>query len=206
MSSHNPFDHCLSPYPCSEACGGPNRVSVYSSVPIIALPVPVTMTTNLPGNWTYAGCLREPATGKMFPNQIIWIGNNSALACMNQCAAFGYPASGVEVSQKNLTLYAANSGIFSVWSRMLCVCSVSIFSNIRGLTIDIGLLDCGDITDVAANDGVFGAESECATPCPGDPIHLCGDGNRLTTYFWNGTMNNWHTPKNTGFYEVNFVS
>ena len=36
----------------------------------------------------------------MFPNQIIWIGNNSAVACMNQCAAFGYPASGVEVSYK----------------------------------------------------------------------------------------------------------
>jgi hypothetical protein len=100
MSSHNLFDRYLSPYPCSQACGGPNRVSVYSSVPVVALPVPVAMTTDLPGKWTYAGCLREPATGKMFPNQIIWIGNNSALACMNQCAAFGFPASGVEVSQK----------------------------------------------------------------------------------------------------------
>jgi hypothetical protein len=96
-------------------------------VPVVALPVPVAMTTNLPGKWTYAGCLREPATGKkIFPNQIIWIGNNSALACMNQCAAFGYPASGVEVSPKAyLSLYAANSGIFSVWSRMLCVAIVS---------------------------------------------------------------------------------
>lgn len=62
--------------------------------------------------------------------------------------------------------------------------------------------DCGDITDVTANNGVFGAESECATPCPGDPIHICGDGNRLTTYFWNGTMNDWKTPANTGHYEV----
>ena len=69
-------------------------------MPVVTLPVPVAMTVDLPGNWTYAGCLREPATGKMFPNKIIWIGNNSALACMNQCAAFGYPASGVEVSQK----------------------------------------------------------------------------------------------------------
>ena len=84
----------------SEACGGPNRVSVYSSAPVVVLPVPFAQKTNLPGDWTYAGCLREPATGKMFPNQIIWIGNNSAVACMNQCAAFGYPASGVEVSYK----------------------------------------------------------------------------------------------------------
>jgi hypothetical protein len=65
---------------------------------VVALPVPVAQKTNLPGN--YAGCLREPATGKMFPYQITWIGNNSAVACMNQCAAFGYPASGVEVSYK----------------------------------------------------------------------------------------------------------
>jgi hypothetical protein len=63
-------------------------------------------------------------------------------------------------------------------------------------------LDCGDITDVAANNGVFGAETECTTPCPGDPIHLCGGGNRLTTYYWNGSLNVWHTPTNAGRYEV----
>ena len=90
----------LAPYLDSEACGGLNRVSVYSSAPVVALPVPVAQKTNLPGNWTYAGCLREPASGRMFPDQIVWIGNNSAVACMNQCAAFGYPASGVEVSCK----------------------------------------------------------------------------------------------------------
>lgn len=82
---------------------------------------------------------------------------------------------------------------------MLCVSIVSKYQVINKL------LDCGDITDVAANDGVFGAESECATPCPGDPIYLCGDGNRLNTYFWNGTMNNWQTPENTGFYEVSSI-
>lgn len=111
----------LSPYPCSEACGGPNRASVYSSGPVVSLHVPVAMTTDLPGDWTYAGCLREPATGKMFPNQIIWIGNNSALACMNQCAAFGYPASGVEVSQKFYTLCAANWYIFQ-FGQECCAC------------------------------------------------------------------------------------
>ncbi len=43
-------------------------------------------------------------------------------------------------------------------------------------------------------------------PCPGDPIHLCGDGNRLNTYFWNGPLNDWHMPANTGRYEVSFFS
>lgn len=63
-------------------------------------------------------------------------------------------------------------------------------------------LDCGDITDVAENDGVFAPDSECTLACPGDPIHICGDGNRLTTYYWNGTLNNWKTPTNIGRYEV----
>jgi len=42
----------------TQACGGANRLSVYSSAPFAALPVPTAMKTNLPGKWTYAGCLR----------------------------------------------------------------------------------------------------------------------------------------------------
>ncbi|KAF8196991.1 glyoxal oxidase N-terminus-domain-containing protein [Pholiota molesta] len=146
----------------TQACGGPNRLSVYASKTIVALPIPTPQKTNLPGSWQYAGCLRENTTTRIFPNQIIWIGNNSAIACMNQCAAFGYPASGTEFGQE-------------------CY--------------------CGDVTDVAAGNGVFGTDAECTTACPGDPVHICGDGNRLTTYFWNGTINNWHTPANIGRYE-----
>lgn len=146
----------------SELCGGPNRLSVYSNGPVTALPVPTTQTTGLPGKWQYRGCLREVVNGRMFPYQIIWPGNNTAVACMNQCAAFGFPAAGVEYGQE-------------------CY--------------------CGDITDVTSNNGVFGADSECQTTCPGDPIHICGDGNRLTTYYWNGVMNNWRTPANIGRYE-----
>ena len=68
-------------------------------------------------------------------------------------------------------------------------------------TVNIGP-DCGDVTDVTNNSGVFGEESECSTPCPGDPSTICGAGNRLTTYYWNGTVNNWKTPANIGRYEV----
>ena len=62
--------------------------------------------------------------------------------------------------------------------------------------------DCGDVSDVTNNNGVFGAESECDTPYPGDPTTICGSGNRLTTYYWNGVLNNWQTPANIGRYEV----
>lgn len=57
---------------------------------------------------------------------------------------------------------------------------------------------------------MFGLDSECNEVCPGDPLHICGDGDRLTTYFWNKTgvapLTTWHTPANTGFYEVRFSS
>lgn len=59
----------------SEACGGPNRVSVgpvtehrvlvltisvqvYTTGTITSLPVPVVQNTGLPGNWQYVGCLQ----------------------------------------------------------------------------------------------------------------------------------------------------
>ncbi|KAF8882972.1 copper radical oxidase [Infundibulicybe gibba] len=130
----------------TEACGGPNRLSVYTATGnVTALPVPVAQTTNLPGQWKYQGCLREPDGARVFLLHNIWPTNNTATACLNQCAAFGYPAAGME----------------DIWTG-----------------------------------------SECNTPCPGDPIHLCGSGDRLSLYFWNGTMNVWHTPTNTGRYEV----
>ncbi|KAJ7211023.1 hypothetical protein C8J57DRAFT_1606424 [Mycena rebaudengoi] len=45
-------------------------------------------------------------------------------------------------------------------------------------------------------------ESDCNLPCPGDPIHLCGAGNRIQYYTWTGTSHVWHTPANKGHYDV----
>ncbi|KAH0580445.1 hypothetical protein H2248_001946 [Termitomyces sp. 'cryptogamus'] len=148
----------------TQACGGPNRVSVYTSTGnVTVLPVPSPLQTGLPTNWKYKGCLREPANGaKALPYKIVWPTNNTALACVEQCAAFGYPASGVEFGQE-------------------CY--------------------CGDQMDPVTNSAIFGAESECNLPCPGDPVSLCGAGNRLNYYEYNGTMNLWNTPDNIGQYE-----
>lgn len=42
----------------AEECGGPNRLTVYSSTgKVTALPVAVPLETNLPGEWGYVGCL-----------------------------------------------------------------------------------------------------------------------------------------------------
>ncbi|THU87877.1 copper radical oxidase [Dendrothele bispora CBS 962.96] len=147
-----------------EPCGGPNRLSVYSSLSSIpSLPVPTVQTTNLPGNFAYSGCFTDVVNGvRALPWQIIWEGNNTAVACMNQCAAFGYPVSATEFGQE-------------------CY--------------------CGDTEDLTENGSTKGADSECTIQCPGDPIHICGGVQRMTTYTWSGSLNVWHQPQNTGFYE-----
>ncbi|KIM63207.1 glyoxal oxidase [Scleroderma citrinum Foug A] len=123
--------------------------------------VATIQTTGLPGQWKYQGCLNEPSGQTVFRYEIDQTNNNTVDACLNQCAAFGYPAAGLEDGSKCL---------------------------------------CGDITDVAAN-GHYVADSQCNMPCSGDLTHLCGADNLLTTYYWNGTMNVWHTPSNAGYYQ-----
>jgi len=64
------------------------------------------------------------------------------------------------------------------------------------------LIDCGDLTDLEANNGAPGSENQCNMPCAGDPIHICGGSLKMSLYKWQGQMNVWHTPTNTGHYEV----
>ncbi|KAF9049496.1 copper radical oxidase with WSC domains [Hymenopellis radicata] len=142
----------------TEACGGPNRLSVYSSSKnITVLPVPTVLndTNILPKNWTYAGCYTDENNGRVLPWQIIWEHNATVEACVNQCSTFGYTAASLEYGQE-------------------CY--------------------CGDISDIQANGATLAPETDCSFQCSGDPIHLCGGGLRMTTYFFNGVKNVWHTP------------
>jgi len=116
----------------------------------------------------------------VFPNENEWTNNNTVDACLNQCAAFGYPAAGLEYGSQ-------------------CCKPLDCCPENDWLTSEIV---CGDITDVAANGGYYVADTQCNMLCSGDPTHLCGSNNLLTTYYWNGTMNTWHTPSNTGYYEA----
>ncbi|KAF9265003.1 WSC-domain-containing protein [Marasmius fiardii PR-910] len=143
----------------SQACGGANRLSVYSAGNITALPVAVAKNTSLPGNWTYAGCHTD-TNDRVLGWQIIWPTNNTVEACTTQCSTYGYTAAGMEYGQE-------------------CY--------------------CGDIEDLTKS--VAAPESECNIQCPGDPLHLCGGGLRLQLYTWNGQLNVWHSPANTGRYE-----
>ncbi|KAJ7583869.1 hypothetical protein C8J56DRAFT_1054387 [Mycena floridula] len=80
----------------TEACGGPGRLSVYSTTSDFpVLPVPTPLTTNLPGDWTYKGCYAD-TNDRILTHQNIWPTNNTVEACINQCDTFGYTAAGVE--------------------------------------------------------------------------------------------------------------
>jgi hypothetical protein len=37
---------------------------------------------------------------RVFPYEMDWTTNNTVVACLNQCAAFGYPAAGLEYGEQ----------------------------------------------------------------------------------------------------------
>lgn len=96
----------------AEACGGPNRMSVYANTTTVtALPVPVAQKDNLPGNWQYKGCMAEPGAVRIFPYKLQFVQNNTAPNCLKQCSDYGYPAGGMEYGQEccRFTSYSALS-------------------------------------------------------------------------------------------------
>lgn len=188
----------------SEACGGRDRLSVYTSTgTVTTYPIPTVQTTDLPGNWQYSRCLayvyfaflspcdlegcslrfREPGAVRVFPNQVIFPHNNSALNCLAQCSTFGYPAAGMEAGDE------------------CCVCSTAA-ELLLCHSQKHHSIGCGDVEDITNNGGTTAPETDCTTACSGDPLHLCGGGQRLQLYLWNGTLNNWQIPANIGRYEV----
>ena len=46
---------------------------------------------------------------------------------------------------------------------------------------------CGDKSQPVDADAEFMPEADCANPCPGNPQFMCGAGNRLSYYEWEGT-------------------
>jgi hypothetical protein len=83
----------------SQACGGPDRLSVWSSQTTLkVLKKPIAYPTV--GNWTYQGCVADPpgvdAWNRTFPWQLINGTGNSPAWCLGQCAQYGYMTGGME--------------------------------------------------------------------------------------------------------------
>jgi len=203
----------------AHSCGGNWILNVYFLSTSTANPPP--LTTGLPGNWVYKGCLpwafdalrwmvsmfttwffSEPGNnGRVFPYMISNPGTNTPIACMNQCAAFGFSAAGLEVrfqivpsvhrSLNFFTLqpYITNSGDKNAVSRhphwLFC----------HKLKVNSG---CGDTTDVHSG---FVPDSQCNVACDGDHNHSCGGSWILNVYYWPG-ITTWHTPGNAGQYKA----
>jgi hypothetical protein len=113
----------------TEACGGPNYLSVYTSTgSVTALGVPTIEKTGLPGSWEYQGCLVDNANGvRVFPYEMDWTTNNTVAACLNQCAAYGYPAAGLEYGEQcfcgDVSDVTTNGGTYVTDSECSTPCS-----------------------------------------------------------------------------------
>ncbi|KAF2730707.1 copper radical oxidase-like protein [Polyplosphaeria fusca] len=87
----------------NEKCGGPDRLSVWSSLatlPIKKKPTPKKTV----GNWQYQGCITDTQPLATFPRPFPWQYVNktsmSAELCLNQCADYGYMAAGIEYGEE----------------------------------------------------------------------------------------------------------
>jgi len=164
--------------PCSgdssEICGGGNRLTLYSKgKPQIYAP-PAAQTSGLPMNWQYKGCLQDniPATQdaneilSTFPYQVI-LANNTPTNCITQCQKYGYNAAGLEYG-----------------SQCWCGDVENIYvASAPGTSTDP---DNTQYYTRSAQPQIV-ADSQCNSVCSGDGRYLCGSGNLLTYYAWNGT-------------------
>lgn len=80
----------------SEICGGPNRMSIYSSSSNFSTYAPPSAkNTSLPTGWSYQGCLQDVQT-RTLPYELQMPTNLTVEYCLNLCGQFGYSAAGVE--------------------------------------------------------------------------------------------------------------
>lgn len=79
-------------------------MSIYASTEEVnELPVPITQTTDLPGNWEYSGCLEEPGAERVFPYMLTFETDNSAEKCLSLCSKYGYPAGAMQFGEQCCT-------------------------------------------------------------------------------------------------------
>lgn len=65
---------------------------------------------------------------------------------------------------------------------------------------------CGDIANVVDKGGLEAPEAECNVACSGDPIHLCGGGNRISYYRWTGaSLTTWSYASGSAAGQYDFI-
>jgi hypothetical protein len=186
----------------SEACGGPNRLSVYGSTsPVTVFAVPTVQTTNLPGKWQYSRCLAYVSS--FISRDMSGIFSLLVIANLVLFGSSRIRLYSLKTTRPKIAFHYAQLMVIPrrVWSL-----EMSAVRDPRSGEFTTSLryssLGCGDVADITTNGGTTAPETDCAMACSGDPSHLCGGAQRLQLYLWNGNLNNWQTPSNTGGYEV----
>lgn len=159
----------------AETCGAGNRLSVYSvGKPKVYQP-PAVQTTGLPANWVYKGCLQDNTPSAQDATQIIstfpyqvWNNatGNDAVACITQCQQFGFNAAGVEYGSECYCGDVENIYVASWPGTSTNPDSVQTYTY--------------------ANTPQIVPDSECNAVCTGNASYLCGSGNLLSYYAWDG--------------------
>lgn len=83
----------------TEKCGGPNRLSIWSSqgnLTVVRKPTPKQKVDG----WGYQGCITDPQDHRVFPWQLINATSMTPELCLGQCKKFGYMAAGIEYGQE----------------------------------------------------------------------------------------------------------
>jgi hypothetical protein len=186
--------------PCSgnaaEICGAGNRLSLYSSggAPKVYQP-PAIQTTGLPANWVYKGCLQDNIPSKEDANEIlstfpymVWNNaSNTPNACIEQCQAFGFNAAGLEYGSE-------------------CFCGDVeniLVASAPGVSTDP---DATQFYTRSAQPQIV-ADSECNSVCSGNDSYLCGSGNLMSYYAWDGPapLYNFNFPTGTAAGEYSLL-
>ncbi len=80
-----------------EACGGGNRINVFSSVELVAYGVPGPKTTGFDADWSYRGCYDDNVLGiRTFAYPLSYEGELTPNTCLDGCAEAGFTAAGLE--------------------------------------------------------------------------------------------------------------
>lgn len=182
-----------------EMCGGGGRMSLYSLGTPVAFQAPGPQYSGLPAGWFYKGCLQDNTLSKenvnagstqketlsTLPWKVSDNNNNTILGCIQQCAAYGYNAAGLEYGNQ-------------------CFCGDQ--QNILVASVPTTSTNPGDAQYFTyANPPQLVADSQCDVLCTGAQQYTCGAGNLLSYYIYNGTATtSWSIPtgNNAGTYSL----
>ncbi|KAH6711606.1 hypothetical protein BKA61DRAFT_554745 [Leptodontidium sp. MPI-SDFR-AT-0119] len=169
----------------SEMCGAGGRISMYSKGSPTVYAAPAPQKVGLPTGWGYAGCIQDNVPSVEDPNEQLYTfpykvwddaSGNTPEKCITRCQEFGFNAAGLEYGSQCFCGDVANIQVASAPSTYTNPNSVQYYTR--------------------SSTPITYPDSSCAALCTGNSSYICGDGNRLTYYTWQGAtpLYSWGNP------------